>query len=79
MCVVPSLSLVLSNLTEEFSLICMNYLQICQIVLAASFILSLKLFEGRVVQRSQVFNNEDVTIFLRIVDAQLFWFGTRIF
>ena len=76
MCVVPSLLLVLSFFHKNFSLICINHLKICQIVLAASFFsFTFKLFEDRVVQGSLVFVNEEVTVHLHIIDAKLFFFA----
>ena len=74
MCVVLSLPLVLSFLHENFSLICINYLEIYQVV---SFLIKFKLFEERLVHISQVFVNEVVTVYFRINDAQLFFFGSE--
>ena len=61
---------------ENSSLVCLNNLKICQVVSVASFLFRFKLFEERVVQRSQVFVNEEVTVHLRNIDAQLF-FGSE--
>ena len=71
-CMVRSLPLTLSFFHINFSLICIRHLKACQFLYAPSFFFIFKIFDQRLVHWSRVSVNEEVTVHVRIIDAQLF-------